>query len=183
MIALRHDCLLFQLHNGESVPCSAQMISVEITGDLGGALDPDLLRHVATSVFHYFKIELQREAVTLAEFSGALEKVLQHLGYAMLSREGMEAEISRADLGRLAREAGGSLELFFFPRLRSELHSRLQESPRVLHFRGLRGCVKQLAGARRWSPRCERIQDRIVEFLRRCLDREARKADCALMVE
>ena len=29
MIALQSDCLIFQLTNGESVPCSAEMISVE----------------------------------------------------------------------------------------------------------------------------------------------------------
>ncbi len=34
MIALQSDCLLFQLANGESVPCSAEMISFEITGKL-----------------------------------------------------------------------------------------------------------------------------------------------------
>ena len=183
MIALHNDCLLFQLTNGESIPCSAQMISVEIVGEVGSALDPEMLRHAASSVFHYFKVELCRESVTIAEFSSALEKVLRHLGYTIQGSETGAPDISRADLGLLARESGDSLELFFFPRLRTELHLRLQQSPRVLHFRGLRGCVKQLAGARRWSPRCEQIQDRIVEFLRQCIDHEAEKPDCALVVE
>lgn len=183
MIALHNDCLLFQLNNGESIPCSAQMISVEIVGEAGSAFDPEMLRHAATSVFHYFKIELHRESVTIAEFSGALEKVLRHLGYTIHSSETNDPEVSRADLGLLARESGDSLELFFFPRLRTELHERLQQAPRVLHFSGLRGCVKQLARVRRWSPRCEQIQDRIVEFLRQCMDHEAEKPACALVVE
>jgi hypothetical protein len=182
MIALRTDCLLFQLTSGESVPCSPEMISVEVTGEAGSLLDPEMLRHAAASVFHYFKVELEREAVTVGEFSHALEKVLGHLGYDIHTGDPASG-ISEADHGRLAREAGGSLELFFFPRLRDELRIQLRQSPRVVHFHGLRGCVKQIAGARRWSGRCEQLQDQIVEFLRQCMDSEAEKPGCALVVE
>ena len=182
MIALHTDCLLFQLNNGESVPCSSEMITVEIVGGADSQLEPELLRHAAASVFHYFKIELNRETVTVGEFSRALEKVLHHLGYT-IHAGGPECDIHDTDLARLIREAGGSLELFFFPRLRDELRVQLRQSPRVVRFRGLRRCVKQLAGARRWSYRCEQLQDQIVEFLRSCMDREAEKPDCALVVE
>ena len=40
MIALQSDCLLFQLSSGESVPCSVEMISVELTGNAESLLDP-----------------------------------------------------------------------------------------------------------------------------------------------
>lgn len=183
MIALKSDCLLFQLNNGESIPCSSAMISIEIVGEAANSPDAEMLRHAAASVFHYFKVELERESVTVGEFSLALEKVLQHLGYTIHTGAAAEEGVSQADLGCLAREAGDSLELFFFPRLRDELHHRLRQSPRVLRFSGLRGCVKQLAGARRWSPRCEQIQDRIVDFLRECMNREEEKPGCALVVE
>ena len=184
MILLHSDCLLFQLKNGESIPCAANMISVEIVGESNGLLDPEMLRHAAASVFHYFKFELEREAVTIGEFSGALEKVLGHLGYTIHAGAAARArEISEADLGLLARESSDSLELFFFPRLRDELRLRLRQSPRVLRFRGLRGCAKQLAGARRWSARCELIQDQIVEYLRGCLTAEPEQHKCALVVE
>ena len=182
MIALHTDCLLFELNNGESVPCSSAMISVEIVGGADSHLEPELLRHAAASVFHYFKVELERETVTVGEFSLALEKVLLHLGYT-IHAGGPDTEIRDTDLARLIREAGGSLELFFFPRLRDELRVQLRQSPRVVRFRGLRGCVKQIAGARRWSRRCERLQDQIVEFLRQCMDSEAEKPGCALVVE
>ena len=33
MITLGNDCLLFEMHNGESVPLSAEMITVEMTGN------------------------------------------------------------------------------------------------------------------------------------------------------
>jgi len=43
--------------------------------------------------------------------------------------------------------------------------------------------VKRLAGARRWSPRCEQIEDQIVDFLRGCLTAEPEQNKCALVVE
>ena len=185
MIALQSDCLIFQLNNGESVPCSPEMISVELIGDSGGHLDPEVLHHAAASVFHYFKKDLNRETVTVGEFAGALEKVLRNLGLTLHADEfaARSPETIETDLGLFAHQSGDSLELFFFPRLRDALRSQLRQSPRVVRFRGLRGCVKQLAGARRWSPRCQQIQDQIVEFLRSCLTAESEPGECALVVK
>ena len=185
MITLRSDCLLFQLKNGETIPCSADMIAVEIIGETNGLLEPETLRHAAASVFHYFKTELAREAVTIGEFSLALEKALHHLGYTIHAQEpGTNVRQTHdGDLTRLVSETSGSLELFFFPRLRDELRVRLSHSPRVVHFHGLRGCVKRLAGARRWSNRCEQLQDQIVDYLRGCLTADTAQSECALVVE
>ena len=184
MIALHNDCLLFQLATGESVPCSAEMISVEVIGD-DHWLEPDVLRHAAASVFHYFKKELARETVTVGEFSVALEKVLRHLGLTLCAGEAKTPAtgVVEADLRQFAQEAAESLELFFYPRLRQELRTQLRLAPRVLRFHGLRGCVKQLAGARRWSDRCEQLQTQIVAYLRQCLSAEMQQPDCALVVE
>jgi hypothetical protein len=184
MIALRTDCLLFELASGESVPCSAEMITVEIVGEAKSLLDQEMLRHAAASVFHYFKVEMQRDSVTVGEFSRALEKVLSHLGYTIHTEDGsLPSEINATDLGQLLRDAGDSRELLFFPRLRDALRLRLQQSPRVVRFRGLRGCVKQLVGAQRWSYRCEQLEDQIVAYLRECLSAEPEQNKCALVVE
>ena len=183
MIALSSDCLIFQLSTGESVPCSAEMISVEVVGSVSKSLDPEVLRHAAASVFHYFKEELRRETVTVGEFAVALEKVLRTLGFAIRAGGVELRDVIETDLVRLAHESADSLELFFFPRLRDELRAQLRQSPRLLRFRGLRGCVKQLAGARRWSHRCERLQDQIVDYLRGCLTAEPEQSNCALVVE
>ena len=185
MIALQSDCLIFQLNNGESVPCSPEMISVELVGDSGGHLDPEVLHHAAASVFHYFKKELNRETVTVGEFAGALEKVLRRLGLSMHADgfAGRTPETIETDLGRFAHQAGDSLELFFFPRLRDELRAQLRQSPRLVRFRGLRGCVKQLTGAQRWSARCEKMQEQLIDYLRGCLTAEPEQRDCALVVE
>ena len=187
MIALSSDCLLFELATGESVPFSADMISIELVGDAKDQLDPELLRHATASIFHYFKCELGRESVTVGEFAGALEKVLRGLGFKVCPGEPgtppPKPGVAVADLLGLARESGESRELFFFPRLRGELRAQLRQTPRVVRFHGLRGCVKQLAGAQRWSIRCERLQDQIVDYLRGCLTMETERNKCALVVE
>lgn len=180
MISLSQDCLLFELGSGESLPFSAEMISIELIGDAVANFDPEMIQHAAASVFHYFRTDLARESVTVGEFAEALEKVLRGLGFYV---EPTKPENADADLRVLARESGDARELVFFPRLRHELRALLQTSPRLVRFRGLRGCVKHLAGARRWSPRCENLQDQIVGYLRECLSTESRESECRLVVE
>jgi len=51
---------LFETSSGESIPFSAEMISVELTDDGIGAFDPEFLKHAASAVFHYFKHDLGR---------------------------------------------------------------------------------------------------------------------------
>ena len=185
MIALSSNCLLFRLSNGESVPCSAEMICVEVIGSVDSLLDPEMLRHAAASVFHYFKNDLERETVTVGEFAGALEKVLRTLGFTIHGEKGEKGgrETSESDLRLLMLESSESLELFFFQRLRDELRLQMRHSPRLLRFHGLRGCVKQITRARRWSGRCEKLQDQIIEYLRECLTAEPGQNECALVVE
>jgi len=183
MIALDSDYLLFQLANGESVPFSSEMISVEVTGE-SNLFDQEFVRQAAASVFHYFRVELGRESVSVGEFAGALEKVLRGFTVnAQVIGPKPDTSTSEFDLRLIAGESGAGCELFFFPRLRDQLRSQLAESPRLLRFRGLRGCVKKLAGAQRWSPSCQRLHDRIIEFLRGCFSVEAKQNACALLVE
>jgi hypothetical protein len=195
MIALQSDYLIFQLTNGESIPCSAQMITVEIVGNADGMIAPELLHHAAASVFHYFKIEMGRDAVTVGEFAIALEKALQGLGLTLFADKlepspaapvltGPPGELTvETDMSLIALESGDSLELLFFPKLRDELRTKLRLAPRVLRFHGLRGCAKRLAGAQRWSARCEKMQEQIVGYLRECLVAEPEPKECALVVE
>jgi hypothetical protein len=182
MIWLAGDCLVFQLANGEKIPFSSDMISVELLDDSSANFEPEVIRHAAAAVFHYFKQDLDRDTVTIGEFTEALEKALRGLGLKVLAPE-EPASPSPSDLARLASESTPAGELLFYPRLRAALRGQLNQSSRVVHFRGLRPCVKQLAGARRWSPRCDSLRDQIVEYLRNCLSAEVPGRDCSLVVE
>ncbi|MFO1476060.1 MAG: hypothetical protein U1F98_05345 [Verrucomicrobiota bacterium] len=189
MITLAWDCLMFQMATGESVPFTAEMISVELSGEQAGMFDPEFVKHATNAVFHYFKHELGRETITVGEFAGALERVLRGFDFAAAAPEsesGPEPESRRvleSDLLRLARESGEGWELFFFGKLRDELRHQLEQAPAMVRFRGLRGCVKTLTGARRWCPRCRTLHSQIVDFLRNCLCAESGRRETALVVE
>jgi hypothetical protein len=186
MIALASDCLLFQTPEGESIPFSAEMISIELMGSSSKLLDADFVKQASKAVFHYFRNELRRETVSVAEFADALEKVLRSFGYRVLSDSDASTADQRildADLRQIATEAAGGCELFFFPRLRDELRLQLKKEPRMVRFHGLRSCVKQLTGARRWSNRCQTLEEKILAFLRECLSAETPHLECALLVD
>jgi hypothetical protein len=182
MILLAHDCLFFELPNGERIPLRTEMISIEVSSESPIGLDPEMVSHATAAVFHYFKHDLERLTVTVDEFSVALEKVLRRL--AQVWGNGSKAPLDEwwSDLDRLATEAGGS-ELAFFSRLREEMRDALAGTPAVLRFHGLHGCVMQLAGARRWSNRCRGLRDDVVDYLRRCLAAEAGERPCSLVVD
>jgi hypothetical protein len=185
MIALSSDYLLFELASGENVPFSADMISVELVDAKEGGFDEEFMQHAAKGVFHYFKHELGCESITVGEFAAALEKVLRGLSPKTTRALGGRScpPVLESDLGRLAAESGAGCELFFFPLLREEMRRQLQQTPRLLRFRGLRKCVKQLTGARRWSRQCSALSDQIVAYLRECMGVEFRQDGLTVLVE
>lgn len=187
MILLANDCLLLRLSNGESVPLRAEMISFEVFDDEPTLLNADFINDVAAAVFHYFKHDLQLPTITMGEFCEAMERVLRRFAppaqpVPILVSDLVPDLVLEADLGRLADESAG-IELLFFTRLRAEVRNRLREAPAQLRFCGLRRCVKQLAGTRRWSRRCRRLRDQIVAFLRGYLQAETGDASCPVVVE
>ena len=194
MIALAHDCILLRQPNGESKPVNPGTIAIEVVTDGAAPFDEEFVKEATAAVLHYFKQEQGRESVTLGEFAEALEKVLQGFqfpdassssSFSSSSSSSEDPRVLEADLQQLATDSGEAFELTFFPRLRDEMRTRLHQSPspQMLRFRGLRNCVLQLTGARRWSPRCQNLQEQIVEFLRHCLSAEPHPEPCALVVE
>ncbi|HWD19856.1 MAG TPA: hypothetical protein VHB20_11320 [Verrucomicrobiae bacterium] len=190
MIQLRADCLIFETSDGENVPCTADWVTLELLGEGADMIDPQIIHHASAAVLHYFKFELNRQHVSVGEFAAALEKVLRQFGLSVYADSGAIMEPPKppqralvADLRVLAVGADKGYELFFFPQLREELKRHLEKSPEVLRFEGLRGCVKQLTGAQRWSRRCDRLADQIVEYLRQCWQSESNRAACSLVVQ
>ena len=186
MIQLHPDCLIFETSQGEHIPCSAEIVTIELVGE--STLDPEIVREAASAVVYYFKVELGRDHVSIEEFSRALERVLEKLGYEVSAGENAHGQSEAQtfpqailNLPELASACGKGFELVFFQRLRSELREQLRAHPRSVRFQGLRTCVKQLTGARRWSDRCQKLSDQIVEYLRECYAVEG-PADCNLVV-
>jgi hypothetical protein len=184
MIQLHPDCLIFQTSAGENIPCSAEVVTIELVGDAN--LDPEVVREAAAAVVYYFRNELGREHVSVEEFSRALERVLGRLGYEVSSKhddddDAEQPALAVSNLPELASSSGKGFELFFFQRLRAELKAHLQREPQLVRFQGLRTCVKQLSGRQRWCPFCEQLSDQIVTYLRECFSAE-KAGDCNLVV-
>ena len=171
------------MSNGEKIPCSATSVTVELMGPAAEQLDRHIVENAAAAVLHYFQHELQKTSVTLSEFTQALELALRGMGLNVSCDSPAPTVRTReADLRVLACESGKVFELGFFGRLREEIRRGTEHSPHLLRFSGLRSCVKQLAGAQRWCPRCQRLSDQIVEYLRECLCHEQPSEPCGLMV-
>jgi hypothetical protein len=203
MIQLKTDCLLSQTANGEQIPCSAEWVTFELMGEGAELLDPEMVRHASAAVLHYFKHEMQRQTVSVGEFVLALEKVLRSFGLSVYAdpqayppaqdsggtppplcpSQPQTPRVLESNLKELAGNAASEgFELLFFPQLRRELRRNLDQAPNILRFHSLRDCAKQLAGARRWSGRCQTIHDQIVDFLRCCWETEPARRSCALLV-
>ena len=185
MILLRQDCLVFRTADGEGIVCSATEVATTLLGDSADKLGHTFLSNAVEAVLHFFKVDLDRSSVSIEEFSSALVKILRGFGlnaYQEIEANPKPLRIADADLRGIAADSGKGFELLFFSRLRAELRTRIDQSPQVIRFRGLRGCVKELTGARRWGPRCQTLNDQIIEYLRTCLGSENNGLNCALLV-
>lgn len=183
MIQLRPDCMIFKTSDGEQFPCSAEWVAFELMGDNALEVDPEVVRNASAAVLHYFKNEMNQDFVSISDFAQALGKVLGHLGVHLKNgSKGGDAMAIDSDLVQLALEAGDGWELCFFPRLRADIKHNLEKSPQMLRFRGLRDCVKHLAGTPRWNRRCQDLNDQIVDYVRTCWSTEVSGHACTLVV-
>lgn len=183
MIPLPSDCLVFEFTGQGEIPCCATAVRLELAGDGASLIDPHLLQNAAAAVLHYFRNDLNRSSISVQEFSAALEKVLHGFGLthvkAAASSSPNQVIVAETDLRTLT---GDGMELIFFQRLREELRRQLHPAPQVLHFHGLRDCIKQLVGARRWTQRCQFLNDQVVDYLRTSLCAEGVSKPCSLLV-
>ena len=74
-------------------------------------------------------------------------------------------------------------ELTFYPRLRMTVQACLDAEPDVVHLKSLKTCVKVLAGAKHWCPRCEPVRDRVLDFVNTCCLNDSKASDVSLIVK
>ena len=185
MIQLQSDYLVFKTSSGEAIPCSAEKVTLELIGDAASEIDPEIVQNASAAVLHYFKSELNRHSVSIKEFSCALARVLRDFGLDVKAPdEGADPAplIVETDLIPLVEKTGFCFELALFEELKGLIEDQLSRSPQLLRFKGLRACVKQLSGARRWNRRCQCLHDQIVAFLRHRLAVKGSGLQCWLVV-
>lgn len=71
----------------------------------------------------------------------------------------------RVSLSELARRAGTGYELAFFRLLEEQLESATAGGARQVEFHGMKNCVRRLSSSKKWSQRCDLLQDEIVSFV------------------
>lgn len=199
MIALRDEFLLVAQEGGQYIPCSVEHLTFELAGTAAKQVDPEWMRQAAAGVLHYFKEELGKSHVTVAEFTEALSKVFQGLG---LTAEVASVEpppavpgsesfaigpltpqaVWRGDLQAIAVESVKLGELAFQQALLSQLATALESGPQTVEFSGLRGCVKMITGRKIWCPECRRWSAWIVDLLRSWLSEKAADRHVSLLI-
>ena len=187
MIQLHTDCLVFETSDGESIPCSAHDVTVELLGDAVNEIEPALITEASEAVIYHFKIDLGRGSITVAEFTFALERILRGFGYkVMAADENDPGETTRdateTNLHDLAHQAGEGLEMVFFCTLRNQIHADLHGKPEMLKVKGLREAVHKLTGTKNWGPRSQKLNDQIVDYLRHIVSEHQQEAKLTLMI-
>jgi len=163
MIQLLPGCMIMQTESGDTRLCTIEAAIMETRPDL--VEDSELAEDIAAVLRQYFAQELKKSTITYNDFTSALRIICQFL---KLPEPGSHIEakndVSSVDLLALARETGSGFEILFFQLLRGALDQQ-SEVPRVV-FDHSREAVIALLGAKKWSPRCERFRDQIVDFIR-----------------
>lgn len=176
MIQLNPDCIMMELEGGNALPCSVEIMTVELLGENASWMDPEILQNICQAVILYLRDELGKESVSFHEFTRVLEEVLRGFGFDMTVPQAVSSSgrVDKTDICEWLGRQDTGLELILFQRLREELAKRLEhEPPSVLWIHGLRNFVKSQLGARRWSRKCQHLNDQLIAFIRDCFDRQA----------
>ncbi len=185
MIQLNPDCVVLELNDGNSLPCSVELMTVDLLGENASWIDPAILKNINQAVILYLREELGKHLVSFQEYAEVLEQVMKGFGFDFSLNTPTNAsptQVEKTDISDWLGRKECGFELMMFQRLRKELSRKLTEQPPgVLWIHGLRKCVKNHLGARRWSRKCQDLNDQMISFIRECFDRNA-QPDCSLIL-
>ena len=169
MIQLREHILWVRTGDGRLTPFDERRLAMSIqqAAEHVGQRDWWLAESVAAAV-HAFGMKSRGEPVIASkEISEIVTAVLATLGYEWISEAyGGGANRAAIHLNELAWRTDGGLELEFFRQLDRALGAATNRQLVSMRIDGLRACVMQLRGARRWTADCRRLAEEIVEHVR-----------------
>jgi hypothetical protein len=169
MIQLHDDIAWVKFADGRLVPFDEHQLALSIdrvaerVGDSGWWL----AESIAAAV-HVYAVKSRADGVIASsEIGEIVAAVLSTLGYDRIS----EAYAGRPDrvaihLNELTGRRSPVFELEFFQRLDRALGAAANRRLSVMEVDGLRACVMQLRGARRWTAGCRRVAEDLVEYVR-----------------
>ena len=86
MIQLNPDCVVLELEGGNNLPCSVELMTVELLGETSSWMDPEILKNINHGVIVYLRDELGKQLVSFEEFAEVLKKIGFRLPRRQLSQ-------------------------------------------------------------------------------------------------
>src|ERR1700683_3577615 len=156
MIQVIEDMVWVKFEDGHMAPFDEQRLALSI-------------QDVGERAVHAYAVKCRSDSVIPSrEIVEIVVAVLATLGFEKISEAyaGHEhcAAIHLNDLA--ARMGAAAFELEFFRQLDHELKAASDHRLSVIEVDGLRACVMQLRGARRWNSGCRKLAEEIVEYVR-----------------
>lgn len=169
MIQLHSDVLWVRGEDGRLVPFDEQRLALSIqkVAENVGHSDWWLAESIAAAV-HAFAVKSRSEQIIPSkEIAEIVATVLATLGYDWIS-EAYAGDANRVaiHLNELVWRTNAGFELEFFQQLDHALGAAANRRLVAMRIDGLRACVMQLRGARRWTAECRRLAEDIVEHVR-----------------
>lgn len=130
----------------------------------------DISRGVESFLTKHFK----GSVIDSADLFARIEKTLASLGLddvaANIDRTPPPVRVS---LSELARRAGAGYELAFFRLLEEQLRSATTGGAQRVEVHGMKNCVRRLSSSKRWSRRCDQLENEITSFVEHARERAA----------
>jgi hypothetical protein len=169
MIQAHDDIAWVKFDDGHLAPFDEQdlALSIQSVAERAGQADWWLAESIAAAI-HAYAVKCRSDNVIPShEITEVVTTVLSMLGFKELSQAYANQQRRTAiHLGELAGRVGTAFELEFFRQLDHALGAAADRQLSVLEVNGLRACVMQLRGARRWTAGCRRFAEEIVEYVR-----------------
>lgn len=167
MIQLREDVAWVREADGRLTPFDVTRLAASIHGAVATA-DPAehlLSESVAAAIYRYIQDVCRERTIAASEITELVGAVLAMLGLDEVARAyEQRGEWAEIQLDQLTGPT--DFELGFYRRLDTELSAVVTDDRERVMLRGLRACVMQLHGARRWGESCRVLADEIVGFIR-----------------
>jgi len=167
MIALPSSLPLIKISPDNLAACDAEWLRRNLRDAATRAEVPEWFADdVVSGVITFLRNHYEGTTISIESLYDRIRCTLENLGLDDLAEELTPvAPPLRISLMDLAKKAGDGYELAFFQLLEQRFASATNNGVENVYFYGLRNCVQRLTSLRRWTRRCESLQDEITHFL------------------
>lgn len=167
MIALPTAMPLIRIGGASLAICQTDWLTKTLTDAADGTdLPVWLAEDISRGVESYLTNHFHGTVIDSDDLFEQIAKTLSKLGLGHVANNMDKTPPPlRISLTELARRAGAGYELAFFQLLDEQFHSASVGGAKQVECHGLQKCVRRLSSSRKWSRRCDRLQNEIEQFL------------------